>query len=32
MGAWVFLTLGMAVAVEPDKDKPRMETSASEPS
>jgi O-antigen ligase len=32
MGAWVFLTLGMAVAVESDKDKPRMETSASEPS
>jgi O-antigen ligase len=31
MGAWVFLTLGMAVAVAPDKDKPRMETSASKP-
>jgi O-antigen ligase len=32
MGAWVFLTLGMAVAVEPDEDKARRETFASEPS
>jgi O-antigen ligase len=31
MGAWVFLGLGMAVAAEPGKDKPRIETSASEP-
>jgi O-antigen ligase len=30
MGAWVFLTLGMAVAAEPRKDKPRVQTSASE--
>jgi hypothetical protein len=31
MGAWVFLTIGMAVAVDPGKDKPR-EASASRPS
>jgi len=30
MGAWVFLTLGMAMAVEPDKSQPHAAVSASE--